>query len=35
MDELEGWVVLGKYGIVLITAAGICYTVYKIALLFA
>ena len=34
MDEFEGYVVLGKYLIVLAIVAGVCYTAYKIALLF-
>lgn len=35
MDELEGWFIIGKYIVVLCMVAGMCYTAYKIALLFA
>jgi len=35
MDETEAWVTILKYGVVLVIVAGICHTLYKVALLFA
>lgn len=34
MEELEGWVIIGKYVVVLCIIAGMCYTAFKIAEMF-